>query len=487
MLDWLPQQAEQHSEHAAMIDDRGQVVSFAQLERKVTGLRQQLWQASVRPGDRIFSLLSAGEDFIVLLHAARQIGAMLAIGNPRWTAAEISRAVELASPDCLFADAAMPIAARRSAREAGVQFLEVATFTDDVSARADVVLPQPTLQMDRPYTILFTSGTSGKPKAIVHKAANYWASTQASVRRLGSVADDVWLAAMPLHHVGGLSILLRCTILGTTIHLQNGFDPARMAQALLSGRVTQASVVPAMIDRLLEALGGQRVPPQLRFVLVGGAIATGEQLARAQAAGLPVAPTYGMTETTSQIATAPPRATSFRAGEVGEPLDVTEVRVVDSQGGRAVSGTGAIEVRGPTLALGQLEASGQIRSLTDADGWMATRDSGVLSPSGEVRILGRLDDIIVSGGENVSPGEVETALLEHPLVAEVAVVGRPHEKWGTAVTAVVVPIPGARLTLADLRSFAAGSLARYKLPQALELREDLPRTATGKLQRQELR
>ena len=242
-----------------------------------------------------------------------------------------------------------------------------------------------------------------------------------------------------------------------------------------------------MIDPLLEALDGRGVPSQLRFVLVGGALATEELLARAQKAGLPVAPTYGMTETTSQIATACPGTGRFRSGEVGEPLDVTEVRVVDSHGKRSASGTGVIEVRGPTLGLGRLEASGQMQSLTDEDGWMRTMDKGSLDASGVLQILGRMDDVIVTGGENVSPGEVEAALSEHSDVAEIAVVGRPHERWGSAVTAVIVPAAGVRPSVEDLRQFAADRLARHKLPHAVEFRDELPRTTSGKLQRHKLR
>ena len=487
MSDWVCRQAQQRPDHPAIIDDQGNVLTFAALEQRIVDQCRKFQQARVPSEAVLFSLLPAGPDFVVLLHATRRLGATLAVASPEWTANEIRRAVKLAAPDWVFLDASLGEAARMAAQASGAAIFCRESGKPDPIPSPGETLPEPNSDSQRPFTLLFTSGTSGKAKAIVHSAANYRASTMAGARRLGSSDDDVWLAAMPLHHVGGLAIVVRCAILGTTVRLQKGFDPARVAESLLSGTITQASVVPAMIDPLLEALDGRGVPSQLRFVLVGGALATEELLARAQKAGLPVAPTYGMTETTSQIATACPGTGRFRSGEVGEPLDVTEVRVVDSHGKRSASGTGVIEVRGPTLGLGRLEASGQMQSLTDEDGWMRTMDKGSLDASGVLQILGRMDDVIVTGGENVSPGEVEAALSEHSDVAEIAVVGRPHERWGSAVTAVIVPAAGVRPSVEDLRQFATDRLARHKLPHAVEFRDELPRTTSGKLQRHKLR
>jgi acyl-CoA synthetase (AMP-forming)/AMP-acid ligase II len=161
--------------------------------------------------------------------------------------------------------------------------------------------------------------------------------------------------------------------------------------------------------------------------------------------------------------------------------------LVDKRRRRSLTGAGAIEVRGPTVALGRLSAPGKLESLVDEDGWLPTMDEGLLDESGVLQVLGRTDDVIVTGGENVSPDEVEAVLLRHPGVADIGVVGRFHEKWGMAVTAVIVPRAGSEPSLEDLRSFACQSLARYKLPQAVEFLPKLPRTAGGKLQRRELR
>ena len=485
--DWLQEQSRLQPDHVAVIDNRGEKTTFAGLERRTDDIYRRLRAEGIGSGATVFSLLQPELGFVSLLHAVRGLGAILAVGSRKWTEEEVRRAAELARPAIVLADADFASLGRIAATTANARLVLVHGESIDLPV-PDAVSPiERVMELTSPYTLLFTSGTSGAAKAIVHSGANYFASTQASSRRLGSHRDDLWLASMPLHHIGGLAILVRSVILGTTIQLQRSFQPETMAQALLSGSVTQASVVPAMLDPLLDAIGGRVVPAALRFVLVGGAVATHEQLARAQLAGLPVAPTYGMTETTSQMATAVPSLQAFRTGEVGMALDTTEIRLVDKQRQEISAGAGALEVRGPTVALGRLSTPGKMDALVDQDGWMPTMDAGIFDHAGVLQILGRLDDVIVTGGENVSPGEVEAALMVHPEVAEVGVVGRKHAKWGMAVTAFVVPASATRPSLEELRAFAGKRLARYKLPQALEYRESLPRTAAGKLQRHELR
>jgi O-succinylbenzoic acid--CoA ligase len=265
--------------------------------------------------------------------------------------------------------------------------------------------------------------------------------------------------------VGGLAVLLRSAIAGTTVVLHPRFDAAAVVHALLRDRITMVSLVPTMLARVLDRLDGR--PPALRCVLVGGAGAPPHLLAAARAQGLPVAPTYGLTEAASQVATLAPGEPADEPGDVGAPLWPTEVRIADD---------GEILVRGPTVA----------PACVAADGWLHTGDAGRLSPGGRLVVRGRRDDVIVTGGENVDPAEVEAALARHPLVAEVAVAGRPDPEWGQAVVAWVVPRGGARLTLAELREACRPWLAPYKLPRRLILVDALPRTASGKVRRQAL-
>jgi O-succinylbenzoic acid--CoA ligase len=257
---------------------------------------------------------------------------------------------------------------------------------------------------------------------------------------------------MPLVHVGGLSILIRSAIYGTTAVVHGRFDCAATLAALMdpAQRITLVSLVPTMLGRLLDA--GLCEPPALRWALLGGGPIPDALLVRAADAGVSVAPTYGMTEACSQIATN------------GWPLPGVSMRVADD---------GEVLVRGATVAPGALAA----------DGWLHTGDIGALDSRGRLQIVGRKSDTIITGGENVAPAEVEAVLLSHPSVADAVVFGRTDAEWGEAVVAAVVPRDGRSLQAAELRAFCAARLAAFKVPKAIELRAELPRTETGKLLR----
>jgi O-succinylbenzoic acid--CoA ligase len=315
----------------------------------------------------------------------------------------------------------------------------------------------------------------------VLSARNHLASARAAAARLGAGQDDRWLACLPLHHVGGLAVLLRAVIAGGTVVLQRGFDPQAVARALREDGVTQLSLVPTTLRRLLDV--PDATPGGLRVLLLGGARADRALVEAARARGWPVAPTYGLTETGSQVVTARPHENVTGDGFVGTPLDGTEVRIDALDGRRAPTGEpGLITVRGATVALGTLVDDGTIAPFAP-DGWLRTADRGALDAKGCLTVLGRADDVIVSGGENVTPEEVEAALLGHPAVADAGVAGVADPEWGHVVCAWVVPRPGAEPTLADLRDGCGERLSRHKLPRRLVLVSSLPRTASGKLRR----
>jgi O-succinylbenzoic acid--CoA ligase len=263
---------------------------------------------------------------------------------------------------------------------------------------------------------------------------------------------------MPLAHVGGLSILIRSAIYATTVVLHDRFDTDAVLAELMSPerRITMVSLVPTMLARLLEA--GLERPPALRWALLGGGPIPAPLLARAAEAGVPVAPTYGMTEACSQIAT------------FGFPLHGVEVRLQGPEGNRE------IKVRGTVVSPG---------ALSD-DGWLHTGDLGELDDRGRLVITGRKADTIVSGGENVAPAEVESVLLEHPYVVDAGVFGRVDPEWGEAVIAAVVLRDGEAVDPAALTAHCAERLAPFKIPKAFEMRAELPRTASGKLLRRQL-
>lgn len=301
--------------------------------------------------------------------------------------------------------------------------------------------------------VLHTSGTTAAPKQVELTYGNWQASALGSAAMLGLDLDERWLCAMPLAHVGGLSILVRSTIYATTAVLHERFETTAVLAELMSParRITLVSLVPTMLARLLDA--GLERPPALRWALLGGGPIPPALLERAAAAGVPVAPTYGMTEACSQIAT------------FGFPLPGVELAIAADE----------ILVRGPIVAPGAVAA----------DGWLHTGDLGRLE-RGRLEVVGRLADTIVSGGENVAPAEVEEVLSRHPAVADAGVYARAHPEWGEAVTAKVVLREGVVVTPEELRQFCAQRLAAFKVPKEIVLAVELPRGPSGKLLRREL-
>lgn len=339
--------------------------------------------------------------------------------------------------------------------------------------------------------VLYTSGTSGRPKGAILSFANLIASARAQARLLGSSgSSDRWLLCMPLFHVGGLSILIRSALAGSAVVLHERFEVGRVSEALEREGITQVSFVTTMLSRLLEHRGARRAPESLRCVLLGGGPAPSALVERAIGLGYPIAPTYGLTEAASQVATRPPQ------GPVGpgedpaaglRPLPGVELRIVDEA--RRVLGPGAvgeIEVRGPIVMAGYLDDPAATARTLRAGGWLATGDLGALDSAGGLRVLDRRGDLIISGGENVYPAEVEAVLAAHPQVAEAGVVGLHDPVFGQRPYAFVVWRGEAGLEAEVLLHWCRDRLAAFKRPIGIRAVESLPRTASGKLIRRSL-
>ena len=290
--------------------------------------------------------------------------------------------------------------------------------------------------------VMFTSGTSAEPKRVELTYGNVEASARGSARALGVTADDRWLCPLPLTHVGGLMILTRAVVCGFQALLDPPFDAGRVAARLNAGEATFVSLVPTQLKRCLDA--GLREPRELRAVVCGGAPLDPGLRARAEDAGVPVVDAYGLTETASQFVVD------------GLPLPGADVRIEDEE----------IVVRGPMVAGGELRTG-------DLGEWRDER----------LRVLGRKGDLIITGGENVSPEEVEAVLMAHPAVSDAGVFGRPDPEWGQAVTAHVI----GSATPDELDAWCRERLARFKVPKHIEIVRSLPRTTSGKLLRRSMR
>ena len=322
---------------------------------------------------------------------------------------------------------------------------------------------------------ILTSGSTGPPKALGFTHETLVASASAVANRLGLGPGDRWGLCLSPGHVGGLSLVVRAVVTGASVRLWPTFDAGAVVRAILSGEVTHLGIVPVMLQHVLAQLGDRRAPESLRCVLVGGAAASRALLDRAWAAGLPVATTWGMTETASQVATAPPALARQHPGTAGPPLRGVEVRPAPG---------GTLQVRGPTLASVVIRGPGATPQPlpTDPHGWFTTRDLGRIDADGFVWIEGRAGAIIVSGGLNVSPGEVEEVIETLPGVREAMVLGLADEEWGEVVAAVV-EADGAAVTAAGVDRHCRKHLVRGRCPTRIVVVDELPRTWTGKAMR----
>jgi o-succinylbenzoate---CoA ligase len=385
-------------------------------------------------GARVAIALPPGLDFAIALHACLRSGAVAVPVDLRLAPAERARICEAAD---LVVDSRLT--------------------SDDGAGRAIVGH-----DLDATAAVIHTSGTSGRPKPVELTYGNWLWSALGSATAIGLDPGERWLCTLPPAHVGGLSILIRSAIYGTTAVLHERFDTEAVVGALLDGGITLVSLVPTTLARLLDA--GLEGPPALRCALIGGAPAPPALLARARAAGIVAVATYGLTEACSQVTTQIP---GDAASDAGSPLFCTRVR----------THAGEIQVAGPTVAPAATRGG---------DRWLSTGDLGELV-DGRLRVTGRRSEMILSGGENVAPGEIEDVLGDHPAIAEAAVVGYPHPEWGEAVRAVVALRDEREVTDEELRAHCAGRLAGFKVPKEFVYVDAVPRTVSGKLARGELR
>jgi O-succinylbenzoic acid--CoA ligase len=374
------------------------------------------------------------------IHALMKLGAILHPLNPGLAAPELEAELERAQPALLITDA-------------------------DHAMMSEADLPLlGEHDLGGLHCRILTSGTSGRARSIGLTYGNHLWSAVGSAFNLGVDPSDRWLCCLPLYHVAGLEIVMRSVIYGTGAVVHEGFDVARVAESLERDGITLASLVTTQLVRLLEAgvdLSGPRT------ILVGGGPVPIEVLEEAMGRGASVVQTYGLTETASQVTTLAPQDARRKLGSAGRPLLTTHLRITD----------GEICVQGPVVAPG----------CADEDGWFHTGDLGRIDDEGFLYVEDRLGDVIVTGGENVLPAEVEEVLLRHPAVADAAAVGRDDPEWQEAVEAVVVLRDGAVAEPAELREHCAESLARYKVPKRIRFASELPRTPSGKLLRRALR
>ncbi|MEO8092588.1 MAG: o-succinylbenzoate--CoA ligase [bacterium] len=436
---WLAQRAATCPDRTAVVAG-GHEVRYDELESEASRAARRLAARGVRRGSTVAIELEAGLDHVIVMHALMKLGAVAYPLNTRLAPAERAAELERAGPGLVISEA----------DDAGMTEADFPLLGEH--------------DLDAVCCRILTSGSSGHARAVGLTYGNHLWSAVGSAFNLGVEPTDRWLCCLPLFHVSGVSIAIRSVVYGTTAVIHDGFDVDRIAASLEGDGITLVSLVSTQLVRLLEA-GVDLLP--LRAVLVGGGPVPDDVLADAIGRGATVVQTYGLTEAASQVTTLAPAEARRKLGSAGRPLLTTHLRIQD----------GEILVQGPTVAPG----------VSDEDGWLHTGDLGRIDDEGFLYVTDRLGDVIVTGGENVIPTEVEEVLLRHPDVVDAAAIGRADAEWQEVVAAVAVLRSGAEADAKALRRHCSQSLAGYKVPKRFEFAGELPRTASGKLLRRELR
>jgi O-succinylbenzoic acid--CoA ligase len=438
-MDPLREVARRHGPRRALTDSSaGFWISWFDLDGLAHAWAERFQTSGLGPGERVAVIEPAGVRFASLLHGCLRSGAALVPISPRAPASEVDRVLADCRPRLLVRDG------------------EVER------------LPGPAAGDPDDACVLYTSGTTGPPKGVRLTLANHAVSARGCARGLGATEADRWLLCLSPHHVGGLAILLRSVLCNQPVVALARFEVDAVLEAIRAERPTLVSLVPTMLMRLLEA-GGLDELRSLRAILVGGAPVSTDTALEWSRLGLSVCPSYGLTETCSQVAIVPPDRTTELAGTAGVVGTQASIEIVGDE----------IVVSGPAVSPGYVNPE---LAPAPREGRFATGDAGRLD--GDVlTVWGRRDDTIISGGENVHPEQVEGVLRDHPSVRDIAVAGRPDPTWGQVVTAWVV---AEGVAAADLEAWCRERLEAFKVPRRWTFLDVLPRTEGGKLRRRDL-
>lgn len=492
---WLLRCAENQPNHLAI--QCGSVRwSFAELLRQADHLAYQLEARGVKKESRVALLATNGLPFVVTVHALMRLGAILVPLNTRLTQQELAWQLSDVQATFLCSDQRYADIAQQLADE--ITPLSHVLITSDVQqnvlvadqTEGPVIALQETIRLDAVHSIMYTSGTTGHPKGVLITYGMLCWGALGSALTLGHYADDCWLACLPLFHVSGLTVLVRSVINGISVNLHEKFEPEAVNRAIFEERVTIISVVAVVLQRMLDALdasGAQgRYPATLRCVLLGGGPAPSPLLERCAAKNIPVVQTYGLTESCAQAVTLLPADALRKLGSAGKPLFPVQLRILTEDHQPVPPGEpGIIHLQGPTITPGY-DHRPEATTRAFHNGWFTTGDLGYVDEEGYLYVLDRRTDLIISGGENVYPAEIETVLMSHPEVEEAGVCGVDDPQWGQLPIAFVRLREGSSLTATELHPYVTQHLAHYKQPKAIYAVAQLPRNSAGKLLRREL-
>jgi len=493
---WLAAVARRQPDKIALRCD-GRAVSYAGLAAASDAVAAALLRAGLREGGCVAWLGVNSIAMLSTLFGCARLGAIFMPLNWRLAPPEHAAMLRDCPPKLLVADAAWVKACRDGGvappgtrcLSHGAEAADWASFESFVDAGAGVELPAAALEPKTPLLLCFTSGSTGRPKGVLLSQDALAANADASVDMHALTADDRILTTLPLFHVGGLNILTTPALrAGCSVTLHAKFDPDATFDAIERERITLTVLVPAQLEMMLAHPRWARADlSSLRMITTGSTIVPERLIRTVQERGIPLVSVWGATETSPIAACLHADEAVRKVGSTGRAALGCELRLINAFGEDVPPGTsGELLVRGRNVMLGYWRDDEANRKALAA-GWFHSGDSAHADDEGFITIDGRLKDMIITGGENVSPAEVEAVLLDSPDVAQASVVGRADPRWGEKVVAVVVPQPGASLTQDSVLALFEGRLARFKHPKEVLIVEALPSTALGKVRKDDVR
>jgi long-chain acyl-CoA synthetase len=439
-----------HPERTALLFEGGRI-SYRELDRLATDAATALRAQGVETDDRVAIKLSNTPDYLAAYFGALRLGAIAVPLNVLLAQPEIDARLEASAPRA-YVDRPLP-----GDGEPHVEIVE----RDE----------------DDPAALLFTSGTTGRPKGAILTHAGVRAAARFGADALGFTPDDVLLGVAPFPHVLGQQVFVCAFLVGGGVAVLQRFEPEAALETMTSTRTTVMFGVPTMCIALCEAARSAETLPSLRIAHVGGSPVPVEVARRFEETfGAAIHEGYGLTEM-SGLATTFAVGRRRKAGSVGRPSSGTEMRIANPD----ERGVGEVQFRGPSAIRGYWNDPETTAAALDRDSWLSTGDLGYLDDDGDLFLVDRKKEMIIRGGYNVYPREVEEALYEHPAVLEAAVVGVPDESLGEEVAAIVVPRPGAELHPDELKAWTKERVAAYKYPRHVVLVAELPKSPTGKI------
>lgn len=480
MPNWLKKRAELSPDRVALIFEE-HAYTYQQVFEKAKWYAGKLEALGLKKGGTAAVLFSNQAEAVFILYALQMAGIRVVILNHRLTAEELVWQLDDSQATVLVYEtrfngkvSEVPANARKISTKDLLETNGITPFILDE------------YELNEVTSIMYTSGTTGNPKGVMQTYGNHWWSTNASALNLGLHVHDKWLCTVPIFHISGYSILMRGQIYGMPIVLHSSFDEKKVLEDIGRYDITILSVVSTMLRRIIDRMGENKLPDSFRCMLLGGGPATLPLLQACLEKEIPVFQTYGMTETSSQVVTLSPEYSMERLGSAGKALFPNQIQIVNDAGEIVPPGAeGEIIVKGPNVTAGYLnrpeETADKIR-----DSWLYTGDIGYIDDQGFLYVLDRRSDLIISGGENVYPAEIEGVLQSLPGVADAGVIGMSDEQWGQMPVAFIVKKESG-LRGEDLFAFCERKLAKYKVPKKVYFVDRLPRNAAKKLLRRTLR